>query len=119
MLFVHGSAREPTYEYVFPEDTFNQRKMDAIFARIRKCCVQGHTHLPGVFSPDYHFLTPKECGYRYQRGNEKLMINVGSVGQPRDCDPRACYVLLEGDEVTFRRVEYDVEKAQRKQSDLW
>ena len=37
------------------------------------------------------------------------MVNVGSVGQPRDNDPRACYVVQEDDLITFRRVEYDVE----------
>jgi diadenosine tetraphosphatase ApaH/serine/threonine PP2A family protein phosphatase len=35
------------------------------------------------------------------------MINVGSVGQPRDGDPRSCYVVLDGKTVRFRRVEYD------------
>jgi diadenosine tetraphosphatase ApaH/serine/threonine PP2A family protein phosphatase len=41
-------------------------------------------------------------------------VNVGSVGQPRDGDWRACYALLEGDTVLFRRVEYDVEATVRK-----
>ena len=49
-LFVHGSARNPLNEYVFPEDIYNQRKMDRIFALVERYCFQGHTHVPGVFT---------------------------------------------------------------------
>ena len=42
------------------------------------------------------------------------MINVGSVGQPRDGDPRACYALLTDDQVTFRRVDYDRDATMEK-----
>jgi hypothetical protein len=38
------------------------------------------------------------------------MINVGSVGQPRDGDPRSCYIAIDGDLITFRRVMYPVEE---------
>jgi predicted phosphodiesterase len=113
-LFVHGSPREPTNEYVFPEDIYNQRKMDALFGRIQKYCFQGHTHLPGIFTLDYRFITPEDCGYQYRLTDQKVMINVGSVGQPRDGDPRACYVILEDDLVIFRRLEYPVEETRRK-----
>lgn len=113
-LFVHGSPREPTNEYVFPEDIYNQRKMDALFGRIQKYCFQGHTHLPGIFTTDYRFISPEECSYKYQLTGERVMINVGSVGQPRDGDPRACYVVLEDNLVTFRRIEYPVEDTRRK-----
>ncbi len=118
-LFVHGSPREPTHEYVFPEDIYNQRKMDQLFSRISKYCAMGHTHLPGILTADYRFISPEECSNRYVLGGERTMINVGSVGQPRDGDERACYVLLEGDEVNFRRVEYDGEATRRKLSGLW
>ena len=118
-LFVHGSPREPTHEYVFPEDIYNQRKMNQILSRIRKYCVMGHTHLPGIFTADHQFIPPQDCGYQYRLENEKALINVGSVGQPRDGDERACYVLLDGYDVTFRRVEYDVDTTRRKLSDLW
>ena len=68
ILFVHGSPREPTNEYVFPEDIYNQRKMDALFGRIQQYCFQGHTHLPGIFTPDYRFVTPEDCNYQVQAG---------------------------------------------------
>ena len=109
-LFVHGSPREPTNEYVFPEDVYNQRKMQNLFGRIQKYCFQGHTHIPGVFTESGEFKSPDECGYSYQLNGSKAMINVGSVGQPRDNDPRACYTILEDDHITFRRVEYPFEE---------
>ncbi len=49
-LFVHGSARNPLNEYVFPEDIYNQRKMERIFGLVDRYCFQGHTHIPGVFT---------------------------------------------------------------------
>jgi predicted phosphodiesterase len=113
-LFVHGSARNPLNEYVFPEDTYNRRKMEKIFALIRKHSFQGHTHVPGVFTEDFRFFSPEEIDSEYRLGNEKTMINVGSVGQPRDGDPRACYVLIDDDMIRFRRVEYPIEETVEK-----
>jgi predicted phosphodiesterase len=115
-LYVHGSPREPTNEYVFPEDVYNQRKMDALFGRIEKYCFQGHTHIPGVFSEQREFLSPEECDYQFQLGEGKIMVNVGSVGQPRDSDPRSCYVVVDDEKqlITFRRVDYDAEQTAEK-----
>jgi predicted phosphodiesterase len=113
-LFVHGSPREPTNEYVFPEDIYNERKMEALFERIPRYCFQGHTHLPGVFTTRGEFLSPEECGNQYRLSDTKVMVNVGSVGQPRDGDSRACYVILEDDLVTFRRLESPIEETIRK-----
>jgi predicted phosphodiesterase len=109
LLFVHGSVRNPVNEYVFPEDVYNQRKMEKLFSMIQKLCFQGHTHVPGVFTSDMTFSRPEDINHRYQIGTEKAMINVGSVGQPRDGDWRSCYVILEEPWVTFRRVEYAVD----------
>ena len=113
-VFVHGSPREPTQEYVFPEDVYNQRKMQALFDRISLHCFQGHTHIPGVFTINGDFLSPEEFNYEYRVTSEKMMVNVGSVGQPRDGDPRACYAILTDETITFRRLEYDVETTIRK-----
>ncbi len=109
-LFVHGSARNPLNEYVFPEDIYNQRKMERIFALVDKYCFQGHTHIPGVFTEQLNFHSPEEIEYRYELDDRKALINVGSVGQPRDGDNRACYVIINGTAVQFRRVPYDFEK---------
>jgi len=109
-LFVHGSPRDPTNEYVFPEHVYDQRKMEVLFRRVEKYCFQGHTHIPGVFVENGDFVAPEECDYRYELGNAKLMVNVGSVGQPRDSDPRACYLILNDDSIEFRRIDYPVEE---------
>lgn len=114
MLYVHGSPREPTNEYVFPEDVYNQRKMESIFGRMERYCFAGHTHIPGVFTFDREFLTPEDVDYQYRLSSEPVMVNVGSVGQPRDNDPRSCYVIVDDDVLTFRRVEYDVETTVNK-----
>jgi diadenosine tetraphosphatase ApaH/serine/threonine PP2A family protein phosphatase len=118
-LFVHGSARNPLNEYVFPEDVYNQRKMDRIFAMVERYCFQGHTHVPGVFveaqtGDSYHFLAPEDVNFSYRLDGRKTLCNVGSVGQPRDGNWRACYVLLDGDTIKYRRVEYDIETTVRK-----
>ncbi|MFO0904475.1 MAG: metallophosphoesterase family protein [Pirellulales bacterium] len=113
-LFVHGSVRNPLNEYVFPEDVYNARKIERLFSLIDRYCFQGHSHVPGVFTAAGKFASPQEIGHRAHLGAEKLMINVGSVGQPRDGDPRSCYVVLEEDRVEFRRVKYPVEVTAQK-----
>jgi predicted phosphodiesterase len=110
LLFVHGSARNPLNEYVFPEDIYNKRKLEKIFALIPQYSFQGHTHVPGVFTENFNFFSPEELNNEYRLGPEKVMINVGSVGQPRDGNPRSCYVVLEDDLVRFRRVEYPLDR---------
>src|SRR5258708_8918398 len=95
-LYVHGSARNPLNEYVFPEDIYNQRKMDRIFALVEKVCFQGHTHVPGVFTESlqddsYGFQAPEELNdFSHPLDERKTMVNVGSVGQPRDGNWTAC-----------------------------
>jgi predicted phosphodiesterase len=130
-LFVHGSPRNPLSEYIFPEDIYNHRKMDRLFQLVERYCFQGHTHVPGVFTESFQFFAPEEIDNEYTLGDGKLLINVGSVGQPRDGDPRACYVILDdglpdgGSEassngsarpprITYRRVPYDFEKTIQK-----
>ncbi len=122
-LFVHGSARNPINEYVFPEDIYNQRKMDRIFALVDRYCFQGHTHVPGVFLENlndelYQFHSPEEIGQVFKLDQRKALINVGSVGQPRDTDWRACYVMLDNDTINFRRVEYDINTTIKKIHDI-
>lgn len=114
LMFVHGSARNPLNEYIFPEDVYNTRKIEKIFGVVERVCFQGHTHVPGVFTQELRFLSPREIGNQYVLGSEKIMINVGSVGQPRDGDPRSCYVLLDDAVVHFCRVEYPYERTIEK-----
>ncbi len=118
-LFVHGSPRGPTNEYVFPEDTQNVKKMEKLFSMVTQICFQGHTHVPGVFTQDLRFVRPidAESGYQVGDSEQRMMINVGSVGQPRDGDPRSCYVVYDEETIHFRRVSYDIERTVREIND--
>ena len=118
-LFVHGSPRGPTNEYVFPEDTQNNKKMEKLFSMVPHLCFQGHTHVPGIFTRELRFIRPSELagGYDISNPNARLMINVGSVGQPRDGDSRSCYVILDDQSIKYRRVEYDIESTVKKIED--
>ncbi len=111
VLCVHGSPRRPINEYVFADDaTTAPNKMAQLFERVEKACFVGHTHVQGLFSDEPEFYQPNELGQKYTFTNqEKVMINVGSVGQPRDHDPRSGYTVYHGDRVEFHRVEYDIQ----------
>ncbi|MCE9619687.1 MAG: metallophosphatase family protein [Planctomycetes bacterium] len=116
-LCVHGSPRRPINEYMFPEDAENSpNKMTQIFERIDKFCFVGHTHVPGVFTGDNEFYRPAELNNVYEfNDEEKAIINPGSVGQPRDLDPRAAYAIVEmkddtkAERVHFYRLEYPIQ----------
>lgn len=112
---VHASPRMPTREYVMPRDITNPDRMRAIFAHQKTpVCFCGHTHFPGVFSEKLTFQSPKELDNRYVVGKEMVLINVGSVGQPRDGDPRACYVTYDGETIEYHRLEYNLATTQKK-----
>ena len=117
-MYAHGSPRNPRHEYVFPEDIYNDSKMTRIGQAFDSLCFHGHTHIAGLFihqSPEHwEYLDPGECPDGFAVAGRKVLCNVGSVGQPRDQDPRACYVLFDGATIRFRRVEYDVEATVRK-----
>ena len=116
---VHGSIRNPLNEYVFPEDVHNRRKMEKLFSMIGEICFQGHTHVPGVFSNSMQFEPAAELGGgKTLDSQDKYMVNVGSVGQPRDGDWRSCYVIYEHPVVHFHRVEYDVKSVAEKIFDI-
>jgi predicted phosphodiesterase len=105
-LFVHGSARNPSSEYLFPEDIYNSRKLTRIFDRVPQYSFMGHTHVPGIFTENFEFLSPEDTEFAYCLDRRKTLCNVGSVGQPRDGDWRACYVVLDGMTIRFRKVEH-------------
>ena len=97
VMLVHGSPRKVNeYLYADRPDSSFQRLLDLVASDVLVC---GHTHLP------YHKVLP----------SGRHMINAGSVGKPKDGDPRAGYVILRATgralEVEFLRVTYDVERA--------
>lgn len=111
LLMVHGSPRKIN-EYLFedrPEKSL-ERILEDAGADIM---LFGHTHKPYHRMPDYE----KEGKKAWRHA-----INIGSVGKPKDGDPRACYIMMTIDEklsnfdsssigVEFRKIEYDIEKA--------
>jgi diadenosine tetraphosphatase ApaH/serine/threonine PP2A family protein phosphatase len=115
-LCVHGSPRRPINEYIFADDvTTAPTKMQQIFDRIEHVCFVGHTHVQGLFTDEPDFYAPEELGGSYKFNEwEKVVINVGSVGQPRDRDPRAGYVILFEDHLEFVRLEYDIDAVAEK-----
>lgn len=117
VLFVHGSPRRPINEYIFPDDVASAPdKLSTIFERVPRICFVGHTHVPGVFVDEPDFFMPGELtNSTYTISDEeKAIVNVGSVGQPRDLDPRASYVIVDGKSVQFVRLAYDIEGAAKK-----
>jgi diadenosine tetraphosphatase ApaH/serine/threonine PP2A family protein phosphatase len=114
--FVHASPRRPINEYIFPDEVYtNPIKVRVLFEQIRHICFIGHTHLPGVFLEEPDFYLPDELNDVYPIvENEKAIINIGSVGQPRDKDNRASYVYVDGNEVRFVRLPYDFETTAKK-----
>jgi diadenosine tetraphosphatase ApaH/serine/threonine PP2A family protein phosphatase len=92
---VHASPRRPINEYIFPDDIYtNPTKFVSLFERFEKLCFVGHTHVPGVFLEGPDFYSPDELDYKFEITDEKAIVNVGSVGQPRDRDPRSSFVIL-------------------------
>ena len=79
-------------------------------------CFNGHTHVPRTFIRHEGSIQEYESGDIQLLKTNKYLINVGSVGQPRDGDPRAAYGILDTDGIVYYqpRVEYDVEEAQRR-----
>jgi putative phosphoesterase len=98
LYVVHGSPRDPLNEYIFPD--YPNRELARILEGVNADIVAlAHTHVPMK---------------RMIMG--KLVVNPGSVGQPRDRDPRASYAVLtlgEEIEVSYKRVEYDTEATAR------
>jgi predicted phosphodiesterase len=118
-LCVHGTPRKPINEYLFPEDAINSPvKVKQIFDRIPKYAMSGHTHLPGIFTDEPEFYPPEDLEnntFQYSK-DEQFIINPGSVGQPRDLDPKSSYALLDDAaySVEFFRLDYDIEAVREK-----
>ena len=110
-IMAHGSL-ESNLDYV--HDKFGALEVFEGMNESRICFL-GHTHVPGIFllgsaGDEVHYIEPED-GKRYSVTGRRAIINVGSVGQPRDGDPRACWVLAREDgSFSFRRVPYDVNR---------
>lgn len=112
--FVHATPENPLeWNYLLtPEDAVRNF---AAFAQ--DFCFVGHSHLPAVFClrPDGCLTMVRETSF-HAEADCRYIINVGSVGQPRDGNHEACYLIVETDAgaFTYRRVGYNLPKAQEK-----
>ena len=108
VLFVHASPRDPLNEYVTEMDIQigDTEKFQQIFSAFGRMCFIGHTHVPAIITESLDYIEPGDCEGVYAYQGEKLIINVGSVGQPRDGNSRACYVEVAGNEIRYHRVRY-------------
>ena len=110
-LFVHGSPLDPTSDYILARDIhIEEKKFYEIFVAFDSILFVGHTHMPCIITESLQVLSLESLGYKYKAGKEKAIVNVGSVGQPRDQDPRACYLEVIDDFFFFHRIPYDQNK---------
>jgi diadenosine tetraphosphatase ApaH/serine/threonine PP2A family protein phosphatase len=110
---VHGSPREPLWEYITSSPV---ARANLAFITTRYG-LHGHTHLPVVWAEDDGTIQPIAPGHgsTFALGPRRALLNPGSVGQPRDGNPDAGYMVLDTDahRVTWRRVPYDIAAVQR------
>ena len=111
----HGSPRDPIWEYVL--NTLVARL--SLAAIKTRWCFVGHSHFQAIFKQnasvdDIQIIVP-DPGKRYQL-SERCILNPGSVGQPRDRDPRAAYAIFYPETLEWepRRVEYDISAVQKR-----
>lgn len=119
--FVHGSPRDPTMEYILKVDTeayFGEipPKIREIFAMIHGPCFVGHSHVPCLITEQNQYFDLQTLNYEFKlEPNTKYVINVGSVGQPRDTDNRSSFVTIEDEKILrWHRLEYDVQTTAEK-----
>jgi predicted phosphodiesterase len=109
---VHATLDQPqAWNYV----TNKFDAMSSFSYQFTNLCFHGHTHVPRIFIRENRVAEIPADEIVLEPG-KKYFVNTGSVGQPRDGDWRACYVIydLESGSITFRRVEYDLETTQKK-----
>lgn len=112
---VHGTLRAPVWEYLLSLEAAQEqfRLMETPYS------IVGHSHLPFWAEEDAGGdirSEPWEDGDSLELGEKRLIVNPGGVGQPRDGDPRAAYVLYDTESriLTLHRVEYDIAATQEK-----
>jgi diadenosine tetraphosphatase ApaH/serine/threonine PP2A family protein phosphatase len=107
---VHASPRAPVWEYI---TTGRQARANFAYFDTRICLV-GHTHVPAAYDEQGRQDFARAASSLYESaGTARFLCNPGAVGQPRDGDPRASYLLLDDDERRWewRRVAYDIRRA--------
>lgn len=111
VILVHGAISDPDKYILSSEDALAEFElMDET-----GLCLFGHTHVAAHYrSRGGRIDEPRDTRFRTDDGGRHL-VNPGSVGQPRDADPRAAYLVYDGEgTIELRRVTYDIEKARKK-----
>ena len=108
IALVHGSPRDPTWEYITSVPVA-RANFDVLGTRLG---LFGHTHVPAAFRDEdgrVEHISPLP-GSELELGDGRFLVNPGSVGQPRDGDPGASYLIVDTERLTCRweRVEYDI-----------
>jgi len=110
---VHGTLEEPG-EFHYMLDKNSAQKTFALLDT--QICFVGHSHIPGIFSYKNNTITYSHKEKMTLSKDERLIINVGSIGQPRDGNPKLCYSVYDTkkNRVELKRLPYNVRKAQDK-----
>lgn len=111
----HGSPRQPVWEYILDPHTAHMN----FEAFETDYCLVGHSHLPLIFYRSQNNSATEVRAVPHQEAvklEPRMILNPGSVGQPRDMDPRAAYAFLDTEACSWqpRRVEYDITQVQRR-----
>lgn len=115
---VHGSPRYPIWEYIFSIETAREN-----FPHFQtRFCLVGHSHVPIIFREDRqgnYTWTSFLPDMKLKLDEDRLIINPGGVGQPRDDDPRASYAIYDSEArvITLYRVTYDIKATQAKMTE--
>jgi len=109
LLMVHASPTNPEHWYYVLTQHEAQIEMNAF---IQPLCFIGHSHVPVVYTQTEKFQTDE---FKFEP-KKKYIVNVGSVGQPRDGDPRACLAIMDMKEkkISYVRLVYNVQKTYKK-----
>lgn len=111
IYLVHATPIEPQqWHYVSNVDDAE----DCFYAFKEKICFIGHSHMPFIVERSSKGAIALHYGSAGIKEDNRYIVNVGSVGQPRDGNPRAAYALLRGNAVEIKRVPYDIVVTQKK-----
>ena len=113
LILVHGTLNKAD-QFIYLEDI--GQALDTFYLMDNNVCFVGHTHVPQIFvkqDEKVYYAHSLQIETNYQN---KYIINVGSVGQPRDLNPMAAYCIYDTETkiIEIKRIRYDVELAQRK-----
>jgi len=112
----HASARDPVWEYVLSE----QAALASLLATEDPLVLVGHSHVALALGWDGRLLEGGLAphGTSVERAGRRWLLNPGSVGQPRDGDPRAAWLLLDDERAAFRRTPYELARTQAEIREL-